>query len=68
MSEVAKELKTNPSYVYALIKAGILPALKLGRYKIRREALEEFLAKSEGLDYTDPTNPTRIGGVVGSDI
>ncbi len=52
--EVAKLIKTNAAYVYSLIKAGLLPALKLGSYKIRREALLEFLEKYEGYDLTDP--------------
>lgn len=56
VSEVAKLIKTNPAYVYELIKAGLLPVLKLGSYKIRKVALEEFLAKYEGKDLTDPTN------------
>ena len=52
--EVSKLIKTNPSYVYALIKAGLLPVLKLGSYKIRRAALLDFLGKYEGKDLTDP--------------
>lgn len=54
--EVAKLIKTNPAYVYKLINTGLLPALKLGSLKIRKVALEEFLAKYEGKDLTDPTN------------
>ena len=56
VSEVAKLIKSSPSYVYELIKAGLLPALKLGSYKIRRTALLEFLEKYEGKDLTDPNN------------
>jgi excisionase family DNA binding protein len=56
VSEVAKLIKTNPAYVYQLIKAGLLPVLKLGSMKIRKAALEEFLAKYEGKDLTDPMN------------
>jgi len=54
VSEVSKLIKTNPSYVYDLIKAGLLPVLKLGSYKIRRTALLEFLEKYEGKDLTNP--------------
>jgi len=32
---------------------GILPALKLGSLKIRRQALNEFLEEYEGMDLTD---------------
>lgn len=54
--ETSKLLKTNPGYVYELIKADLLPALKLGSYKIRGAALEEFLKKYEGKDLTDLRN------------
>ena len=54
--EVSELLHTNPTYVYNLIKAGLLPALKLGSYKVRRESLNKFLADYEGKDLTDPNN------------
>ncbi len=63
VSEVAKLIKTNPAYVYDLIKAGLLPALKLRGYEIRKVALEEFLAKYEGKDLTDPMNIKDLKGV-----
>lgn len=56
VSEVSKLIKTNPAYVYELIKTGLLPVLKLGSYKIRRITLLEFLEKYEGKDLTDPSN------------
>lgn len=54
VSEVAKLLKTNPDYVHKLRKSGVLPFLKLGSYKVRKEALENFLKEYEGMDLTDP--------------
>lgn len=54
MAEVAKELKTNVTYVHRLRKAGLLPCIKLGTYKVRKAALEEFLKKYEGYDLTNP--------------
>jgi len=54
VSEVAKLIKCNPAFTYSLIKAKLLPALKLGSYKIRRSALLEFLEKFEGYDLTKP--------------
>lgn len=54
--EVAKILKTNVDYVHKLRKSGLLPFLKLGQYKCRKEALEKFLAENEGKDLTDPEN------------
>ena len=54
VKEVSKILHTNTTYVYSLIKAKKLPALKLGSYKVRKQALDNFLAISEGIDLTDP--------------
>lgn len=53
VSEVSKLIKTNTSYVYELIKLGLLPALKLGSLKVRRTSLLEFLERFEGKDLTD---------------
>lgn len=54
VKEVAMLLKTNVDYVHKLRKAGLLPFLKLGQYKVRRESLIEFLKHYEGKDLTDP--------------
>lgn len=54
VAEVAKLIKTNPAYVYSLIKVKLLPTLKLGSMKIRRSALLEFLERFEGYDLTKP--------------
>lgn len=56
VAETAKLLKTNPNYVYSLVRLGLLPALKLGSIKIRKDAIDEFLKKYEGLDLTDLNN------------
>ena len=56
VKEVASIIKTNPSYVYKLINCGKLPVIKLGAYKVRQEALEEFLKTYEGMDVTNPEN------------
>lgn len=56
VAETAKLLKTNPNYVYELIKLGFLPALKLGSFKIRKSTLISFLEKYEGQDLTDLRN------------
>ena len=53
VAETAKLLKTNSNYVYELIKRGLLPALKLGSYKVRKTALTNFLEKK---DLTDLDN------------
>ena len=54
--EVSKILKVNVHKVYDLIRAGMLPALKLGSIKIRKESLKEFLKKYVGMDLTDLDN------------
>ncbi|HAZ18654.1 MAG TPA: DNA-binding protein [Clostridiales bacterium] len=43
VKEVSEIIHTNQTYVYTLIKTGLLPALKLGSYKIRKETLMRFL-------------------------
>lgn len=54
VKEVSKLLKCNVDAVHRLRKAGVLPFLKLGSYKVRKEALENFLKEYEGMDLTDP--------------
>lgn len=54
VKETAEVLKTNVDYIHKLRKSGLLPFMKLGSYKVRKESLEEFLAKYEGKDLTDP--------------
>ena len=54
VKEVAAVLKTNVDYVHRLRKAGLLPFLKIGQYKVRKQALERFLSEYEGHDLTDP--------------
>ena len=56
VKEAAATLGVNVHIVYDLIKKGLLPALKLGSLKIRRESLEEFIKKYEGMDLSDLNN------------
>ena len=56
VKETAKLLKVNPNYVYDLIKKEMLPALKLGSFKIRRTSLLNFVKEREGKDMTDLNN------------
>lgn len=53
VKEVSLLLHSNIGYVYQLIDLGLLPALKLGSLKVRKEALDEFLRKYEGFDLSD---------------
>lgn len=56
VKETSKLLKTNTNYVYELIKRGMLPALKLGSFKIRRTTILNFLEQNEGKDLTNLDN------------
>ena len=54
VKEVAQILRTNTDYVQRLRKAKLLPFLKIGQYKVRKDALLDFLLKYEGFDLTNP--------------
>lgn len=56
VKEVSQILKCNVDMVHRLRKSGLLPFLKLGSYKCRKQAIEDFLEKYEGKDLTDPFN------------
>lgn len=56
IQDVAKALKVSRSKVYELKRKGLLPFMKLGAWKCRREALEKFLREYEGYDLTDLSN------------
>ena len=60
VKEVSELLHTNTTYVYMLIKSGLLPVMKLGTYKIRRDSLNQFIADCEGKDLTNPNNISMI--------
>lgn len=48
--EVAAILGVNQNTVHELRKAGLIKFMKLGRYKVRRENLAEFLVAYDGQD------------------
>lgn len=48
--EVAAILGVNENTVHELRKAGLIKFMKLGRYKVRRENLENFLTTYDGQD------------------
>ena len=56
VKEVSILLRTNPAFVYRLIGLGLLPALKLGSIRVRKDALDAFLRRYEGHDLSDPNN------------
>lgn len=56
VKEVSILLRTNPAFVYRIIDLGLLPALKLGSIRVRKDALDAFLRRYEGHDLSDPNN------------
>ena len=50
VAEVADILGVNQNKVHQMRELGILPFMRLGRYKLRAESLELFLAEMEGRD------------------
>ena len=56
VSEVAEILHTGVDYVYKLHHTGVLRFMKIGRLKCRKETLDEFLERYDGMDITDPAN------------
>lgn len=45
LEEVAEELSVNYQLIYRLVRAGSLPAVRLGRiYRVRRADLDAYLA------------------------
>ena len=62
VKEVSELLKTNVDYVHKLRKAGVLPFLKIGSYKVRKSALENFLERYEGFDISNPFEVKQLEG------
>lgn len=64
VKETSEVLGVSKHCVYDLINKGLLPALKLGSLKIRRETLENFVRDIEGKDLSDLDNicVLQVGG------
>lgn len=58
--ETGKVLGIGRIKVYELIKGGFLPALNIGGLKVRREAIDEFLTKYEGYDFSNIKNIVKM--------
>ena len=56
VKETAATLGVNVHLVYNLIRKGLLPTMKLGSLKIRKETLEEFVSTYEGKNLSDLDN------------
>lgn len=64
VKEVSSALGVNVHVVYELIKKGLLHAMKLGSLKVRKQTLEYFLEKYEGMDLTDLDNISELNNIV----
>lgn len=60
VEEAARILKSNQTYVHKLLNNGLIPYLVLGRRKIRKQALDDFLKKYEGYDLSNPDDIKKI--------
>lgn len=47
VKQVSEMLQTNPAFIYELIDAGRLRAIRLRSLKVREEELERFLIEEE---------------------
>lgn len=56
VKQVSQMLHTNIGFIYRLINLELLPAIRLGSLRVRKEALDEFLRKYEGYDLSDLEN------------
>lgn len=56
VKETSVALGVNVHIVYSLIRKRLLPAIKLGSLKIRKETLQGFISKYEGMDLSDLDN------------
>lgn len=63
VAETAALLKCSTKQVYIYINAKLLPAMKLGRLKIRPAAIEQFLERWEGYDLSDPLHPIKLDDI-----
>ncbi len=60
VKEVAKVLKVSLNYANHLVQTGIIPGLRMNGMKVRRRALEAWMAAMEGQDLADPARPVPI--------
>ena len=60
VKEISQLLHTNAALIYRFIELGLLPAIKLGSLRVRKQALDQFLVDYEGLDLSNPEEIRRI--------
>ena len=60
VKDVAKVLHVGINAANSLVQSGVIPHIKLNGAKVRRRALETWMASMEGKDLSDPANPVPI--------
>lgn len=60
VKEISQLLHTNAALIYRFIELGLLPAIKLGSLRVRKQAIDQFLVDYEGLDLSNPEEIRRI--------
>lgn len=60
VKDVAKVLHIGINAANSLVQSGIIPHINLNGAKVRRRALEAWMASMEGKDLSDPANPVPI--------
>ncbi len=59
VKEISQLLHTNAALIYRFIELGLLPAIKLGSLRVRKQALDQFLVDYEGF-LSNPEEIRRI--------
>lgn len=59
VKEISQLLLTNAALIYRFIELGLLPAIKLGSLRVRKQALDQFLVDYEGF-LSNPEEIRRI--------
>ena len=62
VQDVARTLNVSVNYANMLVQWGVIPGLRMNGMKVRRRALEEWMAAMEGKDLTDPAHPVPLQG------
>lgn len=60
VKDVAKVLKVSINYANQLVRTGVIPSIQLNGRKVRRRALEAWMASMEGMDLKDPAHPVPL--------
>ncbi len=60
VADAAKLLNVSKDFIYEQLRAGKLPHVKMGKCRIRHQALVNFLADMETTQYWERTVPLNV--------